>query len=148
MGAPLPLLSQSRKLYQEADAYSGCMRHLEEARSLWQAAVPPRGQAPTVQSELLRAVERLRQEAHRNGNVNWASGYEIFISFLLRHLLSAPQFDEPARQEIEADLNRLAAYEYPETSHALYDRLTDRVIEWCHEYPQPLPHIPDPALHL
>ena len=124
------------------------MRYDEEARSLWRTAVPPRGQAATVQGELLRAVERLRDEARRNGNINWETGYEIFIASLRRHLLSAPQFAVTARQEIEADLNRLSEFEYPETSDSLYDRLSDRVIEWCHAHPQPLPHIPDPTLYL
>jgi hypothetical protein len=93
-------------------------------------------------------VERLRDEAQRNGNINWDTGYEIFIGYLRRHLLSAPQFDRTACQEIEADLNRLSEFERPETSDAPFDRLSDRVIEWRHEHPQPLPHIPNPALHL
>jgi hypothetical protein len=124
------------------------VRYAEEARTLWQTAVPPRGQAATIQGELLRAVERLHDEAQRNGNINWETGYEIFIVYLRRHLLSAPQFTTTTRQEIEADLNRLSEFEYPETSDAPYDRLSDRVIKWCHAHPQPLPHISDPTLHL
>lgn len=124
------------------------MRHDEEARSLWRTAVPPRGQAATIQGELRRAVERLRHEAQRNGNINWGTGYETFIAYLRKHLLSVPQFATTARQEIEAGLNRLSEFDYPETSDAPYDRLSDRVIEWCHAHPQPLPHIPDPTLQL
>jgi len=72
-------------------------------------------------------VEKLRDEAQRNGNINWDTGHEIFIGYLRRHLLSAPLFDETARREIETDLGRLSAFEYPETSDAPYDRLSDRV---------------------
>ena len=92
-------------------------------------------------------MEKLRDEAQRNGNINWDTGYEIFIGYLRRHLLSAPLFDETPRREIEADLGRLSAFEYPETSDAPYNRLSDRVIEWCHAHPRPLPHVPDPSLH-
>ena len=123
------------------------MRYAEEARSLWRAAVPPHGQAATIQGELPRAVEKLRDEAQRNGNLNWDTGYEIFIGYLRRHLLSAPLFDETARREIEADLGQLSAFECPETSDAPYDRLSDRMIEWYHAHPRPLPHVPDPSLH-
>ncbi len=124
------------------------MRYFEEARSLWQTAVPPRGQAATIQGELLRAVEKLRDEAQRNGNTNWGSGHEILIGYLRMHLLRVPQLAETARQEIEADLNTLSAFQRPETSDAPYDRLSDRVIEWCHSHRQLLPHTPNPALYL
>lgn len=52
-------------------AYPDGVKYQQEARSLWQTSVPPRGQAATVQGELLRAVEKLRDEARRNGNLNW-----------------------------------------------------------------------------
>jgi hypothetical protein len=42
------------------------VRYFEEARSLWQQYVPARGQAGTVQGELIRAVEKLRDEAQRD----------------------------------------------------------------------------------
>jgi hypothetical protein len=41
------------------------VRYFEEARSLLRTAVPARGQAATVQGELVRAVEKLRYEADR-----------------------------------------------------------------------------------
>jgi hypothetical protein len=47
------------------------VRYFNEARALWKAHVPKRGQAHTVQGELMRTVEKLRDEAKRNGNVNW-----------------------------------------------------------------------------
>jgi hypothetical protein len=47
------------------------VEYFEEARSLWLRYVPPRGQAETVQGELIRAAEKLRNEAQRNANLNW-----------------------------------------------------------------------------
>jgi hypothetical protein len=75
-------------------AYRDGVKYLEEARSLWQTPVPASGHAATVQGELLRAVEKLRDEAQRNGNLNWGSGHEVFIEYS----------GEPAR--IRADSRR------------------------------------------
>ena len=70
------------------------------------------GQADTVQGELIRAVERLRDEAYRNGNVDWGDGHVILV-------------EDP-----------------PEESDGPYDRLTDRVVEWSRAHPEPVPREP------
>jgi hypothetical protein len=101
-----------------------------------------------VQGELLRAVEKLRDEAQRNGNLNWGSGQKAFIAYLRENLIGSALFDQTAAQEIQADLDTLGKFEYPETSEAPYDRLTDRVIEWCHAHPEPVPHTRNPHLHI
>jgi hypothetical protein len=41
------------------------MKYFEEAKFLWQNFVPQSGQADKIQGELIRAVERLRDEAQR-----------------------------------------------------------------------------------
>lgn len=115
---------------------------------LWRTSVPRRGQAATVPGELLRAVEKLRDEAQRNGNLNWGSGYETLIAYLRDRLLGSALFDQTAAQEIETDLHRLSQFKYPETSNAPYDRLANRVIEWCHAQPKPVPHTRNPDLYL
>ena len=94
-------------------AYPDGVRYLQEARSLWQTLVPLRGQAATVQGELLRAVEKLRDEARRNGNLNWGSGQEAFIGFLRENLIGSALFGQSAAQEIEADLDRLGRPDIP-----------------------------------
>lgn len=53
------------------------MDHFEEAKAIWHMFVPKSGQADRVQGELLRAVEKLRDEATRNGNINWDRGFEF-----------------------------------------------------------------------
>ncbi|MFI6600498.1 hypothetical protein ACIBHX_30000 [Nonomuraea sp. NPDC050536] len=38
---------------------------------------------PTLSKcELLRAVEKLRDEALRNGNINWSDSFERLVTFL------------------------------------------------------------------
>lgn len=122
------------------------MKYFDEARTLWRTSVPQSGQAPTVQGELLRAVEKLRDEAQRNGNGNWDNGFEILLGYLRDILLGSDLFDQVASQEIRNDLDRLSQFEYPETSDASFDRLADHVIEWCRAHPEPVPHIHNPDL--
>lgn len=53
------------------------MKYFNEAKYFWQTYVPKQGQAETVQGELIRAIEKLRGEAQRNGNINWDKGFVI-----------------------------------------------------------------------
>jgi hypothetical protein len=69
------------------------VKYSQETRSLWRTSVPRRGQAATVQGEPLRAVEKLRDEAQRNGNINWDSSYETLIAYLRDNLLGSALFD-------------------------------------------------------
>ena len=133
---------------RDARTYPERVKYPQEARSLWRTSVPHRGQAATVQGELLRAVEKLRDEAQRNGNINWDGGYETLIAYLRDNLLGSALFDHAAVEEMESDLDRLSRFEFLETSDAPYDRLADRVIECCHAHPGPVPHTRNPDLHL
>jgi hypothetical protein len=122
------------------------MRYFEEAMHLWQTFVPDAGQAGTMQGELIRAVEKLRDEAQRNGNGNWDRGHEIFCSFIRDTLCDSRLFDEAAIAEIKSDIARLEDYEHPYLEDDLYDRLADRVVEWHHQHPDPMPHKQNPEL--
>jgi hypothetical protein len=51
-----------------------------DAKRIWKTCIPPSGKATTVQGELLRAVEKLRDEAQRNGNANWDDGHAILAA--------------------------------------------------------------------
>jgi hypothetical protein len=132
---------------EDARAYSDRVKYLEEVRSLWRTSVPRSGQAATVHGELLRAVEKLRDEAQRNGNINWDTGHEILIAYLRDNLPGSALFDKTAGQEIKTDLDSLSTFEYPDTSDAPYDRLADRVIERRRAHPEPVAHTRNPDLH-
>jgi hypothetical protein len=123
------------------------VQHADEARALWQRFVPPRGQADTVQGELIRAIEKLRDEAQRNDNVNWDEGHVILAGFVRDTLVGSELFDDEALAEIERDVGLILDYETPETSDDPYDRLTDGVVEWARAHPEPVPHTRNPALH-
>jgi len=121
------------------------VRYLEEAKSIWAAYVPARGQADTVQGELLRAVEKLRDEAVRNGNVNWDAEHRTLGEFLRRELTAGDVFGPEALSEIMHNLRLALDAEHP-AANDLYDQLADRVVEWCLAQAVPVPHPRDPGL--
>jgi hypothetical protein len=124
------------------------VRYFNEARALWKAYVPKRGQADTVQGELMRAVEKLRDEAQRNGNVNWRDDHVILIDYIQDTLINSGLFDDAAVREIKSDTTRLLDYDHPETAGEPYDRLTDRIVEWSRAHPDALPRQRNPRLHI
>jgi len=124
------------------------VRYGEDAKALWQTYVPKRGQADTVQGELIRAVEKLRDEAQRNSNINWGKNHVLLAEYLRDTLTHSGLFDEVATAEIQRDVARLLNYKYPETSNEPYDRLTDHIVEWARAHPAAVPRQPDRRLKI
>ena len=122
------------------------MKYPAEAKALWEKYVPRSGQAETVQGELIRAVEKLRDEAVRNGNVNWDDGFEILACFIRDTLVSSGQFDPFTQKAISRETARLLDYERPVTDDGPFDRLAEWVVEWSRRHPEPVPHARNPNL--
>jgi len=127
-------------------------RYDEEYAELWERLVPKSGRADTVQGELVRTIGRLASEYYRNGNVNWDEGFRKFTDFLYRHLRDEVVFDEGTIRRIEEDIAEIRRYgeEGEEFSYEegedVFDRTTDRVVEWCRRHPEPIPKTIDPEL--
>lgn len=65
----------------------------------------------------------------------------------LQRTLSDPQvFDASAAQEITDDLTQISNPDIPANDER-FDRLTDRLVEWCRQHPEPVAHPHDPNLH-
>jgi hypothetical protein len=122
------------------------MRYFEEAENLWKTYVPKTGQADTVQGELIRAVEKLRDEAQHNGNINWDEGHEVLAQFILATLSDSGLFESNTLKQIEADIVQIRNYETPNTEDDIYDRLTDHIVEWSRQQKEPIPHTKNPKL--
>src|SRR5689334_14663175 len=107
--------------------------------------VPKSGQAKTQQGEMLRAVEKLRDSWYREGNAYWDDAYEHFVDYLREHLTSEDSFTDKQKRQINEDLDIVADHEHGDHSDDLFDRLADRVVEWTHAHPEPIPHeeLPD-----
>jgi hypothetical protein len=122
------------------------MKYFDEAKRIWKSFVPKSGQSETVQGELLRAVEKLRDEAERNGNMNWDEGFEIFLNYLKSHLTDRKVFSEESIKETEQILARLSDYDDPYLDDDLYDKLSDKVVEYFKFYGSQ-PHKENPNLY-
>jgi hypothetical protein len=119
------------------------MLYREEAAELFMKYVPRSGRAETEQGELIRAVEKLADEARRHGNAHWSEDFERLAEFVRARLTASSLFDRSARAEIDADIDRILAYEEPALDDALYGRLLDHVVEWARAHPTPIPLDPD-----
>ncbi|MBI3678212.1 MAG: hypothetical protein HY243_16505 [Proteobacteria bacterium] len=110
------------------------MKYFEEAKKIWQEHVPKLGQSDTVEGELLRAAEKLRDEAIRNGNGNWDEGFEILLSYLEDKLLDPIVFSDGAITDTRKILIRLRDFEDPCLEDEPYDELSDRTVEYLLHY--------------
>lgn len=116
-------------------------------RFIWRTYVPPRGQAETVQGELLRANEKLRDESQRNGNINWDTGHEILARFILDTLGASPDFSVESRTQLRTDVDRILDFVHPYTEDDLFDRIERMLLDWCDLHRDPVPRELNPHLH-
>lgn len=124
----------------------------EEYQKLWDELVPRRGQAPTVQGELVRCAGKLTDEAYRNGNTNWepGSGHGLMLDYIERTLLSDQTFEPERQAKVRKDLQEIRDYENPNTGGhgTCYYNLTEAVVDWCLQHPELIPREADPNLKL
>ncbi|MBG0964320.1 hypothetical protein [Bacillus sp. SRB1LM] len=120
------------------------MKYFEEAKNIWKNQVPKNGQSDTIEGELIRAVEKLRYEAQNNGNGNWDEGLERFCEYIWDILNDSKTFESNSLEEIKFDIKTLLDYENPYLEDDLYDRITDRVVEWSIAHKGPIRREKDP----
>ena len=135
-------------------------QHTEDLRVIWKTQVPSQGQADTLQGELLRQLEALRNEALGNGNVNWDDNFAWFCDFISGTLINANVYPQPRMNNVaeaiayirycgeyarsygngeisDDDVNpMLFAY----VDHDLYDYVADAIAEFSLQHPEPIPY--------
>ncbi|WP_269236380.1 ankyrin repeat domain-containing protein [Flavobacterium flavigenum] len=115
--------------------------YFKTAKVIWQKLVPKSGQADTIQGELLRAIEKLRDEAQRNGNINFNKNcHGILIDFLRKHLINNKIFEPEIIIQINSDIERLSKANSPYTDDDIYDRITERIVDWYLNNPIQIQH--------
>lgn len=120
-------------------------KYHEEYGDLWNNLVPASGSAKTRQGEAVRVVGRLGSEYYRNGNMNWSGKYNELAVWLGNVLDDSRVFSENVRKQIAIDIQTVrnngetGACNYIDEEDE-YDRLTDRVVEWCQHHPEPIPN--------
>jgi hypothetical protein len=116
------------------------------AKEIWRNLVPAMGQAATVQGELLRAVEKLRDEAQRNGNINYSDSHLQLAKFIMNTLIDAGLFDKSTQALIKSSSKKLMKANSPYLEDDAYDYLVDQVCEFYLKHPAPIPHEKNPDI--
>lgn len=121
----------------------------KEQDRLWDALVPPRGQATTLQGELIRIVGKLTDQAYRNGNCNWDEDHERMWRFVGARLDDPRTFNEAERRAIGGAIEEIIReHDDPDLSGdgSCYYLIGERVVDWCLAHPDPIPYQHDPTL--
>ncbi len=119
----------------------------EKAKYLWKNYVTKCGQAETVQGELIRALGKLWDESHRNGNMNWDSGYEILAKYIENTLINSGIFNSDDINQIKIDIATVLDYENPYLEDDLYERLECKIVDWYMVNIDLIPHEHNLELH-
>lgn len=105
-------------------------KYFEQCKYIWKNYVPKRGQADSLQGELLRQLEKLRCEAQDNGNANWGEDYSYFCDFINETLCNQIIYVEEEKRRISLVLNYIKkcgcyAHDYhviPNINNSMSDR--------------------------
>lgn len=119
----------------------------EIGRYIWQNFVPKSGQSDTVQGELLRASEKLRDEAHRNGNMNWDRGHEILANYIKSTLLESSGLSWLRKRRLKSDIDIVLNYKQPPLEDEVFDRIEKAILDWYVKNRDPIPRKHNPDLH-
>ena len=110
-----------------------------EFNRLWEQLVPEKGEAATVQGEMVRAIGRLLRECEDNGNINWGEDdyYQQLTDFLEAHLCDVELFGEDGVREIKKALDEARVFENCDADALYY--LQAGVVDWCMQHSDPIP---------
>lgn len=117
-------------------------KYHDEYGKLWSALVPKSGQSRTIQGEAVRAIGRLGSEYYRNGNMNWTEDFLTLAEWLRTSISDDSVFSGDLLVQINQDMDQIirngrtgeCPYKDDEDE---YDRITDRVVEFCRHYSDP-----------
>ncbi len=77
------------------------LKYANELDYILKNLIPERGQADTLQGELLREADKIRNEARNNGNINWDDNFSWFCDNISNVLLKCDFFDTQEKQNIK-----------------------------------------------
>lgn len=89
--------------------------------------IPVRGEADTIEGEMLRGLDILKDEAQRNGNGNYSKTHKEFAEFILKTLSEAPSIDKAEKVKIGKAVKKLMDAKSPYLDDDVYDYLTDQI---------------------
>lgn len=120
----------------------------EEIQNLWKTLVPIGGEAETLQGELVRSIQTLADECHRNGWMNWDDTYIEKIEVLKRFLPDPKVFSEEERTLILSAINhiRYCGEKGADQGQLGYDKIkliAQKVVIWCRSHKKLIYKKPD-----
>ena len=112
-------------------------RYQKEYDELFDLLVPQRGEADSVQGELVRAVRKLERDFYRNGSANFFPNYQALATYLRNKLCLKSIFDTEIIEQIKEDVEIMKRHGrgFTGEDEGCYDRMTDRVVEYCRARP-------------
>ncbi len=116
---------------KQADKQMTDKEYKEIASNIWQKYVPKSGQSSWVEGELIRSIEKLRDEAQRNGNGNVRASCHIkMVEYIRKVIGDSNIYDKKTKHTTEQYLSEISDFERPYIEDEAYNELTKRVVEW------------------
>lgn len=130
-------------------------KYMEECKFIWKNYVPEKGQSEVLQGELLREIEKLRNEAKDNGNINWDPNFSYFcenikrtlcnmsiyteeellkITLVMDYIKYCGEFASGLGSGVDVTVNSIAY-----TKDNLYDIIADAIGKLQSVHPDPIP---------
>jgi hypothetical protein len=151
-GGPAPLWKQlhysGHAWYPETGQYS------REWHYYWNRYVAEKGQAGTVQGEVLRVTHRLAAMYSNSGGGNWMEDPDTYDAYadLVVAVLCDGMLEGSKTEFARKTVTELRRYCHdmdetsPRPDYSDVDRLTDLAVEWCRLHPRPIHREPDPRM--
>jgi hypothetical protein len=117
------------------------LKYPEMAQKVWDAMVPPSGPATTVQGELLRSVETMRDDAQHHAH-DFRKSHRRMAAFVRDTLIKSGIYSEVEKKDIRSATAKLRKASHPYTNNDLYDQLVDQVCVFCSRHEEPIPYKP------
>ncbi len=103
------------------------LKYPEIAKHIRTNLIPVQGKADTTEGEMLRGLDNLRDEAHRNGNVNFSKTHQEYVDFIASTLTKSSFFEKKEKDKIISAASKLSYAKKPYLEDDVYDYLTDQI---------------------
>jgi hypothetical protein len=108
----------------------------DQFSALWDALVPPRGSAASVQGEVIRIAGKTADETERNGGMNWDDQHRAMLAAFREHVATAQPL---AAGELDEVTSLVRAVGGGTGTADEFDRLCELAVRWVASNPTPLP---------
>lgn len=115
------------------------LKYPELAQQIWDELVPPSGPAPTLQGELLRSVETLRDDAQHHAH-DFRKSHRRMAAFVRDTLIKSGIYNEAESKFIRSATAKLRKASRPYTRDDIYDQLVDHVCVFYSHHQEPIPY--------